>query len=90
MEAFWHHIGAETMPKNLSIKNVPDELAAALKAKAAANHRSLNGELIVALTAYAANDRKLTTAEIAARSKAIGGRSPSSSVDIVREMRDER
>jgi antitoxin FitA len=40
------------MPVNLSIKNVPDELAAALKAKAAANHRSLNGELLELLKTH--------------------------------------
>lgn len=34
------------MPVNLSIKNVPDALAARLRARAAANHRSLQRELI--------------------------------------------
>ncbi|XVO21637.1 MAG: hypothetical protein HEQ15_03325 [Betaproteobacteria bacterium] len=36
---------------NLSIKNVPVELAEAIKAKASANHRSLQGELMAMLTA---------------------------------------
>jgi plasmid stability protein len=35
----------------LSIKNVPVELAEAIKAKASANHRSLQGELMAMLTA---------------------------------------
>jgi hypothetical protein len=34
------------MPVNLSIKNVPDVLAARLKLRAEANHRSLQGELM--------------------------------------------
>jgi plasmid stability protein len=39
------------MGVNLSIKNVPVELAEAIKAKASANHRSLQGELMAMLTA---------------------------------------
>jgi antitoxin FitA len=77
------------MPVNLSIKNVPDELAAALKASAKANHRSLNGEVIARLKNSPANDRKLTITELAARSRALGI-SSSSSVDMIRAMRDER
>lgn len=78
------------MPKSLSIKNVPDELVEKLKASAKANHRSLNGEVIARLSHDPANDRKLTITELAARSRALGIRSPSSSAEIVREMRDER
>ena len=34
---------------NLSIKNVPEELVKALKERAKANHRSLNGEVLSVL-----------------------------------------
>jgi len=37
------------MPVNLSIKNVPDALAARLRERAARNHRSLQGELMAIL-----------------------------------------
>lgn len=37
------------MPVNLSIKNVPDELAEALRQRARLNHRSLQGELMAIL-----------------------------------------
>lgn len=37
------------MPVNLSIKNVPDELAERLRARAAANRRSLQSELMAIL-----------------------------------------
>ncbi len=39
------------MPVNLSIKNVPDELAEALRQRARLNHRSLQGELMAILQA---------------------------------------
>lgn len=37
------------MPVNLSVKGVPDELAQRLRDRAAANHRSLQRELVVIL-----------------------------------------
>lgn len=39
---------------NLSIKDVPEELAEALRQRAASNHRSLQGELMAIITAAAA------------------------------------
>ncbi len=41
------------MPVNLSVKNVPDALAARLRARAERNHRSLQGELMAILEAAA-------------------------------------
>ena len=38
------------MPVNLSVKDVPDELAQALRERAARNHRSLQGELMSILS----------------------------------------
>jgi plasmid stability protein len=41
------------MAVNLSVKNVPDELAARLRERAERNHRSLQGELMAILEAAA-------------------------------------
>jgi len=41
------------MPVNLSVKNVPDALAAKLRERAERNHRSLQGELMAILEAAA-------------------------------------
>ena len=43
----------------LTIRNVDDEVIAALKARAKANHRSLEGELRFLLTRYAVPDSNL-------------------------------
>jgi plasmid stability protein len=53
------------MPVNLSIKNVPDDLAAKLRERAARNHRSLQGELMAILES-AATDPALGRANAAA------------------------
>jgi plasmid stability protein len=51
MDARWMHhpIGEGLMPVTLTIKQVPDRLAEKLRARAAASHRSLQGELMVIL-----------------------------------------
>ena len=43
------------MPVSLSIKGVPDDLAAGLRARALANHRSLQRELMAIIEVAAAN-----------------------------------
>jgi len=43
------------MPVNLSVKNVPETLAAKLRERAAGNHRSLQGELMAILEAAASD-----------------------------------
>jgi len=55
------------MPVNLSIKNVPDALAARLRERAERNHRSLQGELM-ALLESAASDPNV------GRANAVGPR----------------
>ena len=44
------------MAVNLSVKNVPEALAAALRRRARRNHRSLQGELVAILNETVAND----------------------------------
>jgi plasmid stability protein len=46
------------MAINLSIKNAPDEVVAALKLRARRNHRSLQGELMAIIEAAAAGGRE--------------------------------
>jgi plasmid stability protein len=46
------------MPVNLSIKNVPDDIAERLRLRAAAHHRSLQGELMAIIEAEATHATK--------------------------------
>jgi plasmid stability protein len=78
------------MSVSLSIKNVPDEIADALRRRAAGNQRSLNGEVIFALRSYVATDKRLTVDEALARTRAIGGSTPAESARMIREDRDGR
>ncbi|HXL99977.1 MAG TPA: Arc family DNA-binding protein [Rhizomicrobium sp.] len=41
------------MPVTLSIRDVPDDIAERLRARAKQNHRSMQGELMAICTAYA-------------------------------------
>src|SRR5512143_1666259 len=92
-----------SMAVNLSVKNVPDELAELLRRRAAANHRSLQKELLSILEAAlgraaaprgaatpAAAGRTLTIEEVAERARKLFPRGTESSVDYIRRMRDSR
>jgi plasmid stability protein len=78
------------MAANISIKNVPDELAAQLKARAARNHRSLQGELMAILESVAQNPPQLSLDDIWEQGKQLELTTPSASAEWVREMRDAR
>ena len=82
--------GALTVPVNLSIKNVPDDLAERLRERAAASHRSMQGELMAILEQ--ALEKKPPPSAIAAleRVRELGIRTESEAVDILRRDRDER
>ncbi|MBI4202356.1 MAG: Arc family DNA-binding protein [Chloroflexi bacterium] len=75
------------MPVSLSIKNVPDELAQKLRERAKRNHRSLQGELLAILEA---EEREMTVNELYERGKGSGLKTEPDSVQIIREMREER
>ncbi len=77
------------MAVNLSVKNVPDEIAEKLRERAKRNHRSLQGEMLAVLES-SVEPRRLTVDEVYRRVKALGLRTRSDSVQIVRKMRDER
>lgn len=78
------------MPVNLSIKNVPDEIAEELRERAARNHRSLQGELIAIIEEAAGRRKPLSPSEFLAAVRALGLRTPAESRSMVREDRDAR
>jgi plasmid stability protein len=73
----------------LSIKDVPEPLAKALRARAARNHRSLQGELMHILET-AVGPKPFDAFGLHAEIKKLGFSTPSESVRMVRETRDER
>lgn len=78
------------MTVNLSIKNVPDEIASELRKKAAKNHRSLQGELMAIIEAAVTDSNALLPSDLLAGIKSLGLRTPSESSVMVREDRDTR
>lgn len=91
------------MPVNLSIKNVPDELAARLRLRAQRNRRSLQRELLAILD-QAADDgaglvpsrpppqdrRRLSIDDIVERAHARFPQTSESSVELIRHLREGR
>ncbi len=78
------------MPMNLSIKNVPDHLAAEVRKRAAKHHRSLQGELISILEETVAQEKRMTPARFLKEIRVFGLKTPSESLKIVRRDRDAR
>ena len=78
------------MPVNLSIKNVPDHLAAEVRRRAAAHHRSLQGELISILEEIVAQDKMLTPDGLLRKVRALGLKTPPESLKTIRRERDVR
>ncbi|HEV3073340.1 MAG TPA: Arc family DNA-binding protein [Thermoanaerobaculia bacterium] len=77
------------MPVDLSIKRVPDDLAQRLRERAARNHRSLQGELMAILEEQLFLDDRLKPAQLIEINRALGFRTPSESVEMIREDRDD-
>ena len=75
---------------NLSIKNVPEDVVERLKARAARDHRSLQGELLHIVKSAAAEPVGIDAYAILAAVKRLGLSSPSESVQMIREDRDGR
>jgi len=88
------------MAVNLSVKNVPEELAARLRARAERNRRSLQRELLSILEAAADEQatsppvlpprNRISIEELAERARKLFPRGTESSVAYIREMRDSR
>jgi plasmid stability protein len=78
------------MTVNLSIKNVPEDLAQRLKERAARNHRSLQGELMAILEAVTQPIPASRIDEIYAVVKSSGVKTPrGESARIIRRDRDD-
>lgn len=76
------------MPVTLSVKNVPNDVARRLKARAARNRRSLQGELLSILEEAA---QVTTVTELVALARRLGLKGASGeSAAMVREDRDGR
>ena len=86
MVPIWIHNGSMATV-TLSVKQVPRDLAARLKARAERNHRSLQGELLVILTEAG---HVTTVGELAALVRRLGLKSPSEAAAMIREDRDGR
>jgi antitoxin FitA len=93
------------MPVNLSIKNVPDELAEKLRQRAERNHRSLQRELMAIIEQAADHSRapmqldpstrdpaqgRVSVEAMRAKSRELFPKGTHSSVDFIRSMRDSR
>lgn len=91
------------MPVNLSVKNVPDDLAERLRRRAERNRRSLQRELISILesavghlpesgddTPRADNRRPITIEELCEITRKLFPEETESSVEYIRQMREGR
>lgn len=81
------------MPVNLSIKNAPDDVVHRLRERAAANHRSLQGELMSIIEMAAREPAPIDRAqalEVWRRGRAMNLPTDEGSAAIVRAMRDAR
>lgn len=80
--------------RGLTIRNLDDTLLGWLRERAGSHGRSLNAELLDILEATRGDElvarRKGPVAASARRAKALGIRTPRSSADVVRAMRDAR
>lgn len=78
------------MPVNLSIKNVPEEIAERLRQRATARHRSLQGELLAILEEAVVGPRRISIEEAYELARQSGLQTPDEARDIVRADRDAR
>lgn len=77
------------MAVSLSIKDVPDDLADALRERAARNHRSVQGELMHILDA-AVRPRPFQGGALWEKLQSLGLATPAEATEIVRQARDQR
>lgn len=78
------------MAASLSIKNVPDHVIKRLRARAARNRRSLQGELLDLVERAVAEVPTLSARAVFERIRKLNLPAGESSADIIREMRDAR
>jgi plasmid stability protein len=73
---------------NLSIKNAPDDVVARLRARAARNHRSLQGELLAIVEAAVQQEVPDSAFDVLAAVRRLGLQTPSESAALIRADRD--
>lgn len=78
------------MPVNLSIKNVPDELADRLRRRAEASHRSMQGELMAILESSLTPRQPLTPRQVLERARDLDLETPREAAADLRRERDDR
>lgn len=78
------------MPVNLSIKNVPEELADRLRRRAEASHRSMQGELMAILENALTPAPPLTARQVLQRARELDLRTPREAAADLRRERDDR
>ena len=78
------------MPVNLSIKGVSDDIAERLRARALRHHRSLQGELLAILEESVGGPKRLSPADLLARVRDLGLRTPAEAAKMIRRERDAR
>jgi plasmid stability protein len=74
---------------NLSIKRVPERLVSQLRRRAAAHHRSLQGELLNVLE-EAVSPKRRTISEVRATLLTLGVKTADEATEIIRRERDAR
>jgi plasmid stability protein len=77
------------MSVTLSIKNVPDDLADALRARARRNNRSIQGELVSILD-QTVRRKPFAARAFLAKIEALRFQTPDEAVQMIREDRDSR
>jgi plasmid stability protein len=82
MEVFW-------MSVNLSVKDVPDDLAEALRVRARANHRSLQGELMAMIETHV-GAQPFRARRLLEHVRTLGLTTPAEATAMVRADRDRR
>jgi plasmid stability protein len=78
------------MATNLSIKNVPEKVVRRLRARANANRRSLQGELLSIIESSVSREHVLSPREALARLRRRGLRTPSEAAKMIRADRNGR
>ena len=78
------------MPASLSIKNVPDAVVERLRARAARNRRSLQGELLDLIERAADELPTISARAVYERIRKLKLPAGENSTDIIRDMRDAR
>jgi plasmid stability protein len=77
------------MPVSLSIKDVPDALARALRRRAERNHRSIQGELLHILETTV-RPRAFHAEALVKRIQALGLSTPAEATSMIRQDRGRR